>query len=270
MIDTLCNAFTPDRVAIWDAATAGLALKIRRDEFVEPEAMVARMDELGYTTLLLPTGDLDDDDFTPVAARFAETEKLAERWPGRFAGLALVDPRRGMHSVRELDRRLDEHWIVGCYLHTHSFDRPFDAAEYYPFYALAAAHDVPVMMQAGVSGGMTASECGRPIGIDRPALYFSDTRFVLSHTGYPWVEEAIAMARKFSNVFLGTASYPPQRWPPALVDFVSSDKVLFGTNFPTVGHGQAATQLRELRYDQNTALVEGTARRVFTRLGSGR
>ena len=27
MIDTLCNAFTPDRVAIWDAATAGLALK---------------------------------------------------------------------------------------------------------------------------------------------------------------------------------------------------------------------------------------------------
>jgi uncharacterized protein len=270
MIDTLCNAFTPDRAAIWQAATAGLALRIRHDEFVDPEAMVARMDEFGYTTLLLPTGDLDEHDFTPVAARFDEIAKLAERWPGRFAGLALVDPRRGMDAVRELDRTLAERWIVGCYLHTHSFDRHFDAAEYYPFYALAAAHDVPVMMQAGMSGGMTASECGRPIGIDRPALYFTDTRFVLSHTGYPWVEEAIAMARKFPNVFLGTASYPPRRWPPALVDFLASNKVLFATNFPTVGHGQAATQLRELGLDENTALVAGTARRVFTRLGSAR
>jgi uncharacterized protein len=268
MIDYLCNAFTPDRASIWDEATAGLSLKIRRDEFVEPEAMVARMDETGFSTLLLPTGDLDDGDFTPVAARFTETAKLAERWPGRFAGLALVDPRGGMAAVRELDRRLREQWIVGCYLHTHSFDRPFDAAEYYPFYALAAAHDVPVVMQAGMSGGMTPSECGRPIGIDRPALYFTDTRFVLSHTGYPWVDEAIAMARKFANVFLGTASYPPRHWAPELHDFRSSHNVVFGTNFPTVGHEQAATQLRELGIDDDTALVETTARRIFTRLGN--
>jgi predicted TIM-barrel fold metal-dependent hydrolase len=268
MIDYLCNAFTPDRASVWDAATAGLALRIRRDEFAEPEAMVARMDELGFSTLLLPTGDLDDGDFTPVAARYAETAKLAQRWPGRFAGLALIDPRGGMHAVRDLERRLEDDSIVGCYVHTHSFDRPFDSADYFPFYALATAHDLPVVMQAGVSGGMTASECGRPIGIDRAALYFTDTRFVLSHTGYPWVDEAIAMARKFQNVFIGTASYPPRRWPPALVDFVSSDKVLFGTNFPTVGHEQAATQMRELGLDRNTALAGGTARRVFTRLGN--
>jgi len=266
MIDYLCNAFTPDRASIWHAATAGLALKIRAGEFVEPEAMVERMDELGFSTLLLPTGDLDDGDFTPVASRFSETAKLAERWPGRFAGLALIDPRGGMQAVRELDRRLADEWIVGCYLHTHSFDRPFDAAEYYPFYALAATHDVPVVMQAGFSGGMTASECGRPIGIDRAALYFTDTRFVLSHTGYPWVDEAIAMARKFSNVFVGTASYPPRRWPAALVEFLTSHKVLFGTNFPTVGHSQAVAQLQELGFDHDNALVEDTARRVFTRV----
>ncbi len=268
MIDYLCNAFTPDRVPIWDAAVAGLALKIRRDEFVEPEAMVARMDELGFATFLLPTGDLEDDDFTPVASRFAETAKLAEHWPGRFGGLALIDPTRGLRAVRDLDHHLGDNWIVGCYLHTHSFDRRFDAAELYPFYALAAAHDVPVVMQAGVSGGMTASECGRPIGIDRPALYFPETRFVLSHTGYPWVDEAVAMARKFPNVYLGTGSYPPRRWPAALIELRSSGKVVFGTNFPTVGHAQAVTQLRELGYDQDHALVDGTARRVFTRLRS--
>src|SRR5207244_2852823 len=82
-------------------------------------------------------------------------------------------------------------------------------ADYYPYYALAADLDVPVAMQAGASGGMTPSECGRPMGIDRAALYFSDTRFVLSHTGWPWVDEAVALARKLPYVFCGTASYPP-------------------------------------------------------------
>jgi predicted TIM-barrel fold metal-dependent hydrolase len=100
--------------------------------------------------------------------------------------------------------------------------------------------------------------------LDRAALYFRDTRFVLSHTGYPWVDEAIAMARKFPNVFIGTGSYPPKRWPPALVDFISSGKVVFGTNFPTVGHAQAAQQLAELGYD--TDLFVDTAAQVFTRL----
>ena len=37
IIDYLCNAFTPDRVATWKEATAGLVLKIRADEFAEPE-----------------------------------------------------------------------------------------------------------------------------------------------------------------------------------------------------------------------------------------
>jgi predicted TIM-barrel fold metal-dependent hydrolase len=264
LIDYLCNAFTPDRLPIWEAAVAGLTLRIRHDEFVEPEAMITRMDAHGYATLLLPAADLGDDDFTPVAARWDEVAKLVERWPGRFAALACIDPTRGIDAVRELERRLDEVWVAGCYVHTHSFDLPFDAAAYYPFYAAAAAHDVPVVMQAGISGGMLPSECGRPIHIDRAALFFRDTRFVLSHTGYPWIEEAIAMARKFPNVFIGTGSYPPTRWAPSLVDFHTSGKVVFGTNFPTVGHEQAAQQLSELGYD--TDRLTAAATRVFQRL----
>jgi predicted TIM-barrel fold metal-dependent hydrolase len=206
-----------------------------------------------------------------VAATWSEVEELARRWPGRFAALCVLDPTTGIAGVRTTRARLAEPWVVGCYLHTHSWDRPLDHADYYPYYSLAADLDVPVAMQAGASGGMTPSECGRPIGIDRAALYFSDTRFVLSHTGWPWVDEAIALARKFPNVFIGTASYPPRRWPDALVDFVRGggrDKTLFGTNFPTVGHRQAVEQLPELglRDETTAALAGGNARRVFTRL----
>jgi predicted TIM-barrel fold metal-dependent hydrolase len=141
----------------------------------------------------------------------------------------------------------------------------------YPFYALAADLDLPVVVQAGTSGGRAPSECGRPIGIDRPALYFGNLRIVLSHTGWPWADEAMAMAMKHPNVFLGTAAYPPHHWSPELVRFIGGagrGKVLMGTSFPVVGHRHALTRLAELGLDAEAerALVAGAARRIFTRL----
>jgi predicted TIM-barrel fold metal-dependent hydrolase len=282
IVDSLCNAFTPDRRAVWDAAieAAGTPLKVRVDDtdsFADPEAMVARMDELGIATLLLPTGDLDARhasdpfDFDRVASRWEETESLATRWPGRFVALAVVAPDRGMAAVRETRARLSEPWVVGLYVHTHSWDRRLDHADYYPYYAVCSDLDVPVAMQAGTSGGLMASECGRPITLDRAALYFRDTRFVLSHTGWPWVEEAVALALKFPNVFIGTGSWPPRRWPAALVDFVRGPgrhKVMFGSNFPTVGHRHALGQMNELELsdEAEAAVLGGTARNVFRRL----
>ena len=144
-------------------------------------------------------------------------------------------------------------------------------------YALAAEQGVPVVMQAGASGGRSASECGRPIGIDRPAIYFAGAGgadgvdFVLSHTGWPWVEEALAMVGKHPNVFLGTAAFPPHHWSPELLRFVAGagkGKVMLGTSFPVVGHRHALARLADLDLNDETRalLLEGTARRVFTRL----
>jgi predicted TIM-barrel fold metal-dependent hydrolase len=81
----------------------------------------------------------------------------------------------------------------------------------------------------------------------------------------------VAMAGTRANVYLGTASYPPRRWSPVLVDFMrhgGRSKVLFGTNFPTVGHRHALEQLARLELDDATRrdLLEANARRVFRRL----
>ena len=277
-VDYLCNAFTPDRRAVWERAVGdqGIPLKVVKepsDDFAEPAEMVERMDRLGIATLVLPAGDLGSHaEYDVVASRWEEVEKLVAEFPGRFVATAAVDPSSGMDGVRALGERLGEPWVVGLWIHTHSWDRRFDHADYYPYYALAAELDVPVVMQAGTSGGLFPSECGQPIGIDRPALYFPDTRFVLSHLGWPWVEEAVAMALKFPNVFLGTGAYPPRHWSPAAVRFLQGPgrrKVLFGSNFPTVGHSKALEQVPELGLDEatTTALLGGTARRVFTRLG---
>jgi predicted TIM-barrel fold metal-dependent hydrolase len=276
-VDYLCNAFTPDRRAGWEKSVGdqGVPLKIVKDaadDFAEPAEMVERMDRLGIDTLVLPTGDLGPHPaYDVVATRWDEAEKLVADYPGRFASTAVISPGLGMADVREVRARLADEWVVGLWLHTHSWDRRFDHADLYPYYALASEFDVPVAMQAGTSGGLFPSECGQPIGIDRPAIYFPDTRFVLSHTGWPWVDEAVAMALKFPNVFLGTAAYPPRHWNPAVVNFLTGPgkrKVLFGSNFPTVGHTKAQAQVDELQLDEvvKRALMGETARQVFPRL----
>ncbi|HEU5307536.1 MAG TPA: hypothetical protein VFW97_09425, partial [Acidimicrobiia bacterium] len=60
VVDTLCNAFTVDRRELWDGAisSAGIQVKVRRDDadsFTDAATLVARMDELGISTIVVVT-----------------------------------------------------------------------------------------------------------------------------------------------------------------------------------------------------------------------
>ncbi len=107
-IDVLCNAFFPDREAVWDAAVAQqcIPLKVRRDPddaFCDGPTMVARMDETDVATVIIPTGDLHRHgtvvEYDPVAARPEEVAELVEQFPGRFAAWWNVNPQLGMAGV---------------------------------------------------------------------------------------------------------------------------------------------------------------------------
>ena len=279
-VDYWCNAFFPDRQARWEETLAaqGIQVKIRTrsdDSFATPDEMVARMDELGIETLVVPTGLPHHSEigvFLDVApATPEEMERLHAAHPGRFVGQWSIVPGAAWRGVADAAAALEQPWCVGLHYHTHSWDRRFDHQDLYPYYTLCAQHDVPFVMQAGTSGGLMPSECGLPIGIDRPALYFPTVRFVLSHTGWPWVTDTIAMALKFPNVYLGTAVYPARYWSAELVDFINRagrTKCLWGTGFPAAGHRHTLEQLPEagLSDDALAGFLGDTARRVFTRL----
>jgi predicted TIM-barrel fold metal-dependent hydrolase len=277
MIDYWCNAFTPDREPLWRRVIAegGLAIRLgARDEdrFASPADMVARMDRLGIDTLVLPFCDLDDDapldDYAHYALRPSELEELGTSWPGRFVGVYSIDPGAGRADVAVADTVSAASWCVGLHSHTHSWDRPFDHADYLPYYEVCRRHRLPFVMQAGASGGHFAHETGHPTAIAGPAGDFAEVTFVLSHTGAPWVDETIAMATRFANVVIGTATHPPRRWPAELLDFLlgaGRDQVVFGTGFPLVGHGHALDQLDRLGLPDEVrhGLLDGTARRIF-------
>ncbi len=279
-IDYWCNAFTPDRLARWDDAIAAqdASIKIRRgddDSFATVETMVARMDELGIRTLVLPSCDAPSvehpTDYALFTTRPADIVAWAQRYPGRFAGLFTLDPTSGDAGLRQAAEALAEPAFVGLHIHTHSWSRRFDHPDYAPFYTLAADRGVPVVMQAGASGGREPSEPGHPNGIEAPAKAYESVPFVLSHTGWPWVEETIEMTRRHGNVVLGTGAWPPHRWTDDLVRFIEGEgqgRVMLGTSFPVVGHRHALARLDEIELPAaaRDALLSGTARRIFARL----
>ncbi len=294
MIDYWCNAFTPDREPLWTEviASGGLGIRIRggdsEDGFCEPAEMVKRLDRVGVDTVVLPVcealgGDKDAPaltEFAHYALRESEMKSLFATYPGRFVGVFSVNPDAGPADLAAAAEAVTAQWCVGLHTHTHSWDRPFDHPDYWPYYELCAQNGIPFTMQAGASGGTmragasggyVAHESGHPSAVAAPATEFPGVSFVLSHTGAPWVAETINAASEFPNVFIGTATHPPRRWPDELVAFIKGDgrdRCVFGTGFPLTGHVRSMRQLEDLDLYAETveALLDGTARRIFGRI----
>jgi predicted TIM-barrel fold metal-dependent hydrolase len=124
------------------------------------------------------------------------------------------------------------------------------------------------MIQMGHSAELMPSEIGRPIHLDEIALYFPELRIIGAHTGWPWVEELIAMAWKHANVYIATTAHLPKYWDKSLVHFLNSrgkGKVMYGTDFPVINHEQSLAQIEQLglKPEARKALLHDTARKVF-------
>jgi predicted TIM-barrel fold metal-dependent hydrolase len=275
LIDYWCNGFTPDCAVEWGKGLSHSPINFSEQvasAFLPPEDFVAGMDRDGVRAVLVPSMVERvvnrHSPFSDVEPDAAATAAIVEQFPGRVYGLYSIDPGNATKGVRDLERCVRDHHFVGAQIHTHSWDRRLDDRDYYPYYAKCEELGVPVVMQVGHSASRAPSENGRPFSADRPAIYFEGLTFVLSHTGWPWIDEAIAMAWKHPNVYIGTATHQPRYWSGDLKDFAGGrgrNKVLVGTGFPVLRHGQLLEQIDALGFADaaRDAIVHGNAARVF-------
>jgi uncharacterized protein len=190
--------------------------------------------------------------------------------PNRFAGLSTVDLDRPMDAVRELRRCVRDQGFVGLRVVPWLWGLPPTDRRYYPLFAECIELGVPFCTQVGHTGPLRPSETGRPIPyIDQVALDFPELVIVCGHIGYPWTEEMVAVARKHPNVYIDTSAYTIKRLPAELVGFMKTRtgqrKVMFGTNYPMIGHSHALAGLDDLGLsdDARTDYLHGNAERVF-------
>jgi predicted TIM-barrel fold metal-dependent hydrolase len=198
-----------------------------------------------------------------------EVVRLMEAFPGRVHGIYGVNVRKRLAGVAELEDAVRNHGFVGMHIHPHGFGFPPNHAYYFPYYAKCQELGIPAVVTMGHTMDFMPIEYGRPLYLDDVALYFPDLTIVLGHTGWPWVDEALALVQKHPNVFMGTSAYSPKYWKPELVQFINSSrgrgKVMWGTDWPVVQHAEALQQIQalELREESEEALLYGVADRVF-------
>jgi predicted TIM-barrel fold metal-dependent hydrolase len=275
LIDYWCNGFTPKYLSEWTRGLSHSALGLVQrltPRFVEPDEFIARLDEANVAAVVIPgvkdrvpAGHIPFTDAEPPVDEIVE---LAEKYPGRIYGMYSLDPGDGMNGVRALEECVRNHGFVAAHIHTHSWDRPLDHRDYYPFYAKCEELGVAVVAQVGHSAAIAPSECGKPMTLDRAAIYFQGVNFVLSHTGWPWVDEALAMVQKHPNCYLGTATYLPKFMPGGVMDYARKrgiGKVMLGTGFPMTTGAELNEQLdaSDLSDEAKFGLKEGAARAAF-------
>lgn len=240
---------------------------------VEMSDYVARMDEAGVATSLLVAPRCGDMRMTnSYAVPYERIAGWCEEFPGRFVGVAGVDPSRIVEGVKELEHAVTELGFVAAHLYPHWFDKAPDDAIYYPFYAKCAELGVPLMMQVGhcldYNRKRILPSVGRPATLDRIAIDFPELTLIGIHLGWPWTEELIAMCFKHDRVFMAGDAYAPKHWPKEFVRYADTwgqDKVLFGTDWPVIDPRRAIAEIDGLgmRDTSKAKMLRGNALRVF-------
>lgn len=244
-IDIMNYPFTPEAVKAWLArefqimaatifkgssgALSGFATGKTAKEFV------AEMDAAGYDKVFIACTRMYSYRDRQLIWDHQEKDvyNAIRDYPKRIIGIAGYNPFKIEESLRNIETAVKEYGFKGVYFHSLGFNLALSDKKLYPCYAKCQELGIPVAMQTGHSLEVMPSDPGRPLYIDEPALDFPNLNFVLSHTGWPWCEELVAMAWKHPNVYADISAHLPKYLDPSLMrnmDTRMQDKVLFGTN----------------------------------------
>jgi len=197
-----------------------------------------------------------------------EVAEFVSQYPDRLVGVGSVDIRKPMQAVREIKRCVNELGFKAIRVLPWLWEVPPTDRRFYPIYTACCELGIPFCTQIGHTGPLMSSEVGRPIHLDRVALDFPELTIVGGHIGYPWTDEAIAVATKHENVYIDTSAYTCKRYPAQLVEYLNSNgktKVLFGTNYPMFSHSKALAELDSLGLSAETQalFLYKNAQRIF-------
>ena len=163
--------------------------------------------------------------------------ELTKSYPDLFIGFAGVDPNKGMDAVRELRDRVQKDGMRGAAIDPYLARIPADHARYYPIYAKCVELNIPVVITTGPATLIRGAvmEDASPAHIDRVACDFPDLTIVISHGGYPYVNEVIMVVQRNKNVYMDLAEYEEQPFSEKYFEAANtilSDKILFASAAP--------------------------------------
>jgi len=179
-----------------------------------------------------------------------------------FAGFSLQNP------IEDLKYAIEVLGLKGIKIHPQLLGITPDNEILNKVYEYASRKELPIVLHTGITGigagnrggGGIILDLGRPIYVDKVASKFDNVDFIMAHFGWPWYEEALAVAYHKANVYIDISGWSPKYIPNIVFRYADSliqDKVLFGSDYPMLNPSRIIEELKQIN------LKETTIKKIF-------
>ncbi len=197
------------------------------------DLLLKEMDDAGVQVGVVPIRKENDND---------DIGRLLKEYPGRFVGMAHIDPFDGETALADIDKYALNGPASGIMLEPGQIFlqdsmTPNDP-RLYPIYEYCQEKNVLITQCFGGLFGR-ALKYYNPADLDEVARTFPNLKIVLTHGGFPYTTETCWIAYHRSNVYLSPDfwmfSMNPghQNYVTAANNFLQ-DQMIFGTCYPAV------------------------------------
>ena len=159
----------------------------------------------------------------PVTNEYVKA--MWQRHPDRIIqAWGAVEPAKGDLALAQARKAVRELGLLGFHFHPIMQHFAVNDRRYYPLFEVINELKATVMidvgtagMGAGLPGGMGAKiRHAHPSSIDELAADFPNLKIVMAHPGWPWVDEATAVALHKGNVYWEMSGWAPKYFPAGL------------------------------------------------------
>lgn len=195
---------------------------------------------------------------------------FVKEFPNKFLGFMGVDPHKGMDGIYALVREIQEEGMHGAAIDPYLAHIFVNDAKYYPVYSKCCELDIPVVIATGpatlVPGAIM--DHAAPRYIDYVARDFPQLKIIISHGGYPWVNEAIMVTERNPNVYMELSEYEKHPMGEAYVKAAAEhigDKLLFASAHPGQDFRTAIALYQDMNLPQGILeqIMYGNAKKLL-------
>lgn len=186
-----------------------------------------------------------------------------------FIGVAGVDPL-GENVGSDMEHSIQDLGLRGFSVDPFALKTTADDKRFYPIYEKCLELGVPVIITVGplpIRGG-SYMEWGSPLPVDRVCADLPDLKILLSHAGFPWTQELIAMVWRHENLYIESSIYRHLPGANLLVEAVNTcigDKMCYASAYPYADYSQALPKFLAMGYDPMVLpnILHQNAERLF-------
>ncbi len=221
--------------AMFKAACDAIGFEARKAQ--ELPVIMQNLERLGIDLAVITGRDAESTYGSP--SNNGSVLEFCKAYPNKFVGFWGVDPHKQMAAVYDIVKAVEVHGMKGVAIDPYLAHMPASAARFYPIYTKCAELDIPVFITMAPPPqvpGAIMDYCD-PRQVDQVARDFPELTIIMSHGGYPFVNEAVFACWRNKNVYMDFSEYENSPMRDVFVDGMKDmiqDKVVFASAHPFI------------------------------------